>query len=199
MKNRLCFSLLAVSFAFAMQVRAADPTPADDKEKAKETVNVTVNKDELRKKLTPQQYKVACEGSTEPPFHNAYWNNHEAGIYVDVISGEPLFTSLDKFDSGTGWPSFTRTLKKDAIVEKRDETFGMVRTEVRSSKSDAHLGHVFNDGPAPTGMRYCINSASLKFIPVAELKAKGYGEYLPLFEKAGQAKPEAKSEEPAKK
>ena len=144
-----------------------------------------MNKDELRNKLTPQQYKVACEGGTEPAFHNAYWDNHEPGIYVDVISGEALFASIHKFDSGTGWPSFYETLKKDAIVEKKDSSFGMVRTEVRSAKSDAHLGHVFEDGPNPTGLRYCINSASLKFIPVAQLKEKGYGEYLPLFEKKG--------------
>jgi methionine-R-sulfoxide reductase len=195
MKISIYFPLVAVSFAFALavQVHAADPAPTDDKGKAKEPA--TVNKEELRKKLTPQQYAVACEGSTEPAFRNAYWNNHEPGIYVDVISGEPLFTSLDKFDSGTGWPSFTRTLKKDAIVEKKDDTYGMIRTEVRSAKSDAHLGHVFNDGPAPTGTRYCINSASLKFIPVAELKAKGYAEYLSLFEKDGKAK----AEESAKK
>jgi len=187
MKFPIRFPLFVVAsvFALAVQVQAADPAPADDKGKTKEAANM--NKEDLRKKLTPQQYAVACEGSTEPAFHNAYWNNHEPGIYVDVISGEPLFASTDKFDSGTGWPSFTRSLKKEAIVEKKDDTFGMIRTEVRSSKSDAHLGHVFNDGPAPTGMRYCINSASLRFIPVAQLKEKGYGEYLELFEKKGEA------------
>jgi len=187
MKSPIRFPLFVISsvLALAVQMQAADPAPADDKGKTKEAANM--NKDELRKKLTPQQYAVACEGSTEPAFHNAYWNNHEPGIYVDVISGEPLFASTDKFDSGTGWPSFTQTLKKEAIVEKKDDSFGMIRTEVRSSKSDAHLGHVFNDGPQPTGMRYCINSASLRFIPVAELKAKGYGEYLELFEKKGEA------------
>jgi methionine-R-sulfoxide reductase len=195
MKLPLRSPLIAALFAVAvgLPVLAADPAPADDHGKSKETA--TMNKDELRKKLSPQQYAVACEGSTEPPFHNAYWDNHEPGIYVDVISGEPLFASTDKFDSGTGWPSFTRSLKKDAIVEKKDSSFGMVRTEVRSSKSDAHLGHVFNDGPAPTGLRYCINSASLRFIPVAKLKEAGYGEYLALFEKKGGDK---KADEPAK-
>ncbi|MEI9895506.1 MAG: peptide-methionine (R)-S-oxide reductase MsrB [Chthoniobacter sp.] len=153
MKFPIRFPLAVVPFvlALAVQGRAADPAPADDKGKTKETA--TMNKEELRKKLTPQQYQVACEGSTEPAFHNAYWNNHEPGIYVDVISGEPLFASTDKFDSGTGWPSFTQSLKKDAIMEKKDDSYGMIRTEVRSSKSDAHLGHVFNDGPAPSGMR----------------------------------------------
>jgi len=183
---RIPLAIVSSVLALAVQVQAADPAPAADKEKAKEPANM--NKEELRKKLSPQQYAVACEGSTEPAFHNAYWNNHEPGIYVDVISGEPLFASTDKFDSGTGWPSFTRSLKKEAIVEKKDDSFGMIRTEVRSSKSDAHLGHVFNDGPLPTGMRYCINSASLRFIPVAQLKEKGYAEYLPLFEKKAEKK-----------
>ncbi len=189
---RLPLVLASFALALAVQVRAADPAPSDEKGKTKDSTNM--NKDELRKKLTPTQYKVACEGGTEPAFHNAYWDNHEPGIYVDVISGEPLFASVDKFDSGTGWPSFTKSLKKEAVVEKSDASYGMIRTEVRSSKSDAHLGHVFNDGPAPTGMRYCINSASLKFIPVAELKAKGYGEYLALFEK-GDKGAEAKKDE----
>jgi methionine-R-sulfoxide reductase len=191
-KSALLPLLLAPVLVLAVSASAADPAPANEKEKTKEPVKV--NKEDLKNKLTATQYKVACEGGTEPPFHNAYWDNHEPGIYVDVISGEPLFASVDKFDSGTGWPSFTKSLKKEAIVEKRDESYGMVRTEVRSSKSDAHLGHVFNDGPPDKGgMRYCINSASLRFIPVAKLKEEGLERFLPLFEKKeGEAKPEAK-------
>jgi methionine-R-sulfoxide reductase len=138
--------------------------------------------EELKKKLTPQQYHVTQECGTEPPFNNAYWNNHAAGIYVDVVTGEPLFTSLDKFDSGSGWPSFTKPIGKEKVVEKSDLTLGMDRTEVRGAKSSAHLGHVFDDGPGPGGLRYCINSAALRFIPVEKLKEEGYGQFLPLFE-----------------
>jgi len=136
---------------------------------------------ELRTKLTKDQYRVTRECGTETAFQNAYWDNHQAGIYVDLITGEPLFSSQDKFDSGTGWPSFTKPISKDKVIEKRDSSFGMERTEVRSSKSDSHLGHVFQDGPAPTGQRYCVNSAALRFIPVEKLKEEGYGEYLALF------------------
>src|SRR6266700_2503773 len=140
---------------------------------------------ELRTKLTKDQYHVTRECGTETAFQNAYWDNHQAGIYVDLITGEPLFSSLDKFDSGTGWPSFTKPIAKERVVEKRDSSFGMERTEVRSSKSDSHLGHVFEDGPAPTGQRFCVNSAALRFVPVEILKEEGYGEYLALFPQAG--------------
>ncbi|MEJ2039136.1 MAG: peptide-methionine (S)-S-oxide reductase MsrA [Desulfosarcinaceae bacterium] len=135
----------------------------------------------LRHRLTDLQYKVVRQGGTEPAFHNAYWDNHKAGIYVDIISGEPLFSSTDKYESGTGWPSFTRPIEPGHIVEKSDRSFFMVRTEVRSKISDAHLGHVFNDGPEPTGLRYCMNSAALRFIPKADLAKEGYGRYLSLF------------------
>jgi methionine-R-sulfoxide reductase len=137
----------------------------------------------LKTKLNPTQFEVTQHEGTEPPFKNEYWDNKKAGIYVDVVSGEPLFTSLDKFDSGTGWPSFTRPIKEDAVTTKTDHTLMAERVEVRSKIGDNHLGHVFDDGPKPTGKRFCMNSASLRFIPVEKLKDSGYAEFLPLFEK----------------
>ena len=139
---------------------------------------------ELRQKLTSIQYNVTQREGTEPPFSNEYWNEKHPGIYVDVVSGEPLFSSLDKYDSGTGWPSFTQPLEPENIVSHTDYKLFMARTEVRSKNAGSHLGHVFDDGPAPTGLRYCMNSASLRFIPKEKLEEEGYGQYLALFSKS---------------
>ncbi len=161
-------------------LQAARPTPKGKYVKPSDS--------DLKKKLTPLQYAVTQNADTESPFRNEYWDNHRDGIYVDVVSGEPLFSSLDKYDSGTGWPSFTKPLDAANIVTKSDRSLLMVRTEVRSAHANSHLGHLFDDGPAPAGLRYCMNSASMRFIPVDRLVAEGYGQYLPLFDKGAKKK-----------
>jgi methionine-R-sulfoxide reductase len=176
-------SALLCSSALAQAKPAATPPPAPRRTFVKPA------DDELKKKLTPLQYAVTQHAVTETPFRNVYWDNHEPGIYVDIVSGEPLFSSLDKYDSGTGWPSFTRPLDPANIRTKTDRMLGFERTEVRSAHADSHLGHLFDDGPAPAHLRYCMNSASMRFIPVSQLEAEGYGQYLELF----RPKPGAKA------
>src|SRR5438477_9117380 len=193
-RTMLVFCAIVVMALIGAQVFLTRAGAQKQQEKTMETKTTTAqtssspagtakpSDEELKKKLTPQQYYVTQKCGTEPAFNNAYWNNHAPGIYIDIVTGEPLFTSLDKFDSGSGWPSFTKPISKEHVVEKSDGSHGMDRTEVRGAKSDAHLGHVFDDGPGSNGLRYCVNSAALRFIPVEKLKEEGYGQFLPLFE-----------------
>lgn len=186
--------LTATALALGIGIAAfsAHSQPAALRLSTKETPVSKPNPDELKKKLSPMQYRVTQESATEPAFRNEFWNEHRDGVYVDIVSGKPLFTSKDKFDSGCGWPSFTKPVDATEVVEKRDVSHGMIRTEVRSKEADSHLGHVFDDGPADKGgLRYCINSASLRFVPVDDLEKEGYGSFLPLF---GKPAPKAKTE-----
>jgi methionine-R-sulfoxide reductase len=178
-RSRLTLVLLSVAVAaigLVFLTHGQDQTASSAKSEATPVADA-----ELRARLTPLQYHVTRENGTEPPFKNEYWDNQRAGVYVDVISGDPLFSSLDKFESGTGWPSFTKPIEPDRVVERVDPASGG-HTEVRSKSSDAHLGHVFADGPKPTGLRYCMNSAALRFVPTDKLKEEGLAQYLPLFE-----------------
>ena len=182
MRSKLFTALLLVCGAACAAPTAETEARADSTPRPIRTTKPSAA--ELKKELTPVQYQVTQESDTEPPFHNAYFDNHAAGLYVDITTGQPLFTSNEKFESGTGWPSFYQPIAKDAVVEKHDTSHGGDRVEVRSAIGDAHLGHVFDDGPRPTGLRYCINAASLRFIAVDQLEAQGYAKYKQLFQRA---------------
>lgn len=180
-------SSLTVTIFFILISHVSDANTGKDSKMDKEKYNpdtcaFPTDDDTLKKLLSPEQYEITKKNGTERPFKNAYWNNHHPGIYIDIISKEPLFSSKDKFDSGSGWPSFSKPIKKSVVKEKKDLSHFMVRNEVRSSRSDAHLGHVFDDGPSPEGLRYCLNSASLKFVPLEKMKTEGYEEWLSLFD-----------------
>ena len=177
------YSAAAILAIIAISPAELRPQSGQTASPAARPVYTKPSKAELKKRLTPLQYAVTQEDYTETPFRNQYWDNHQPGIYVDVVSGEPLFSSLDKYESGTGWPSFTRPLEPANVVTKVDKTLFMVRTEVRSKYANSHLGHLFDDGPPPAHLRYCMNSAAMRFIPLSRLEAEGYGKYLALFKK----------------
>ncbi len=185
--NSKILALTVVSLA-----AGAASTNAQQPQQRQQAVYRKLADSEIKRKLTPLQYAVTQKGATETPYRNELWNNHADGIYVDIVSGEPLFSSLDKYESGTGWPSFTRPLEPANVVTKSDRSMFMTRTEVKSLRANSHLGHLFDDGPKPAGLRYCMNSAAMRFIPVDSLAAAGYGKYLPLFKRSQTAAVPAK-------